>query len=288
MRTPDPSLDAAAADAAADERTAGAAPAGPAPGAAPMEGAASATPVVAFFDVDNTLLRGASIYHLGRGARRRGMLALRDLVRFGWHQARFVAVGENGRHLVGVRERALALVNGRSERELEEIAEEVYDDFIAPRLWPETVELAREHLRAGHAVWLITATPLVIARVIAARLGLTGALGTRLESRDGRYTGALAGPMLHGEHKATAAAALADGLDASLADCFAYSDSRNDIPLLELVGNRVVVNPDALLARHARQQGWTTLRLRPSSIRRAQRLIRREAKPVRGRKKRRT
>lgn len=260
----------------------------PSSAAVPAEGAASGTPIVAFFDVDNTLLRGASIYHLGRGARRRGMLRLRDLVRFGWHQARFVAVGENGRHLVGVRERALQLINGRSEQELEEIAEEVYDDFIARRLWPETVELAREHLRKGHEVWLITATPLVVARVIAARLGLTGALGTRLESVDGLYTGALAGPMLHGEQKVTAATTLAGFLDSNLADCWAYSDSRNDIPLLELVGNRVVVNPDALLARHARTHGWSTLRLRPSSIRRARRLVRREARPARGKKKRRT
>ena len=216
------------------------------------------------------------------------MLRLHDLARFGWPKARFVAVGENGRHMVGVRERALQLINGRSEQELHEIAEEVYDDFIARRLWPETVELTREHLRQGHEVWLITATPLVVARVIAARLGLTGAIGTRLESFHCRYTGALAGPMLHGEHKVTAAATLAGFLDANLADCWAYSDSINDIPLLELVGNRVVVNPDALLARHAREHGWSMLRLRPSSIRRAQRLVRREARPARGNKKRRT
>lgn len=246
-------------------------------------------PVVAFFDVDNTLLRGASIYHLGRGARKRGILTLRELLGFAWHQMWFVAVGENGHHLVGARERALQLIRGHSERELTEIAEEVYDDFIAPKLWPETVELTREHLRKGHEVWLITATPLVIAQVIAARLGLTGALGTRIESSHGVFTGQLLGPLMHGKEKAAAAARLTARLRSDLADCWAYSDSRNDLPLLELVGNRVVVNPDAGLAPHARRNGWSLLRLKPSSIRQAQRRVRRDARVVRTRnKKRRT
>lgn len=230
--------------------------------------------IVAFFDVDNTLLRGASIYHLGRGARRRGVVTLRDLVRFAWHQRRFVRVGENGKHLTGVRERALELVRGHSEAELSAIAEEVYDDFIAPRLWPETVELARDHLLRGHEVWLITATPLVIAEVIAARLGLTGALATRLESDGGVYTGRLVGDLLHGERKADAATLLASRVGAELDDCWAYSDSRNDIPLLRLVGNRVVVNPDVGLAHHARTNGWDVMRLHPASIRAARRRVR--------------
>lgn len=232
-------------------------------------------PVIAFFDVDNTLLRGASIYHLGRGARRHGILKLRDLVRFGWHQARFIAVGENSRHLTGVRERALRIVAGISEPQLAEISARVYGRYIAPRLWPETVELTREHLRQGHEVWLITATPLVLAEVIADRLGLTGALGTRIESVDGVFTGRLLGPVLHGARKAEAATALAARLSCDPLECWAYSDSTNDIPLLELVGNRVAVNPDRGLARHALKRGWNILRLRPESIRRARREARR-------------
>ncbi|MBC7723806.1 MAG: HAD family hydrolase [Burkholderiaceae bacterium] len=230
-----------------------------------------AGPVIAFFDVDNTLLRGASVYHLGRGAQRRGLLSLRDLLRFGWHQVRFIAVGEKWEQITGVRERALELVGGLSEAELIGVAEEVYDDFIAPMLWPETVELTREHLRLGHQVWLITATPVVIADLIATRLGLTGALGTLLESVDGRYSGHLLGHVLHGQLKAEAATGLAADVGADLAHCWAYSDSLNDIPLLELVGNRVAVNPDARLARHSRESGWRILRLRTSSIRRARR-----------------
>ena len=89
--------------------------------------------------------------------------------------------------------------------------------------------------------------------------------------------------MLHAEQKAVAARELADRIGADLADCWAYSDSRNDIPLLELVGNRVVVNPDAHLARYALERGWPVLQLEASSIREAQKRVRREAKTARKR-----
>lgn len=230
--------------------------------------------VIAFFDVDNTLLRGASIYHLGRGAFRRRMLTVSDLFVFGWQQLRFIAVGENLRHLERVRERALELAGGHSEADLIELANEVYDRYIRPKLWPESVTLAQDHLRRGHEVWLITATPTAIAEVIAGRLGLTGALGTEIEAVDGVLTGRLVGEVLHGQRKAQAARQLAERLGVELTDSWAYSDSRNDIPLLSLVGHPVVVNPDAVLARHAKEHGWSQVRLRLSSIRAARRSLR--------------
>lgn len=231
-------------------------------------------PIVAFFDLDNTLLRGASIYHLGRGARHLGVMSLPDVIKFAWHQARFIAVGENHHHMHDVRERALHLIRGHAESELTDLTVEVYDRFIAPRLWPETVELARDHLRRGHEVWLITATPVAVAQVIADRIGVTGALGTSIEVDDGIFTGRVVGPLMHGPHKAVAAADLTQRIGADLSRCWAYSDSRNDIPLLQLVGNRVAVNPDATLRRHAKANGWATLRLGTASIRAARRLSR--------------
>lgn len=246
----------------------------------------SERPILAFFDVDNTLLRGASIYHLGLGAWRTGMIRKRDIARFAWHQARFVAVGENNRHLGQIRDRGLELAGGHSVADLVALAEEIYHRDIEPKLWPETVELAHEHLRKGHEVWLITATPKIVAEVIARKLGLTGALGTVVEQRDGVFTGRLDGPVLHGSQKAVAAESLAKRIGASLADCWAYSDSRNDIPLLSIVGNRVVVNPDAALARYARVEGWPALKLNPASIREARRRVAREARATRANKKR--
>jgi HAD superfamily hydrolase (TIGR01490 family) len=244
-------------------------------------------PIIAFFDVDNTLLRGASVFQLGKGAFREGLITVRDIAVFGWHQIRFLAVGENGKHMSKARDRALELVGGHSVAELKRLAEDIYERGIAPKLWPETLELAREHQRKGHEVWLISATPLIMGEVIAKRLGLTGALGTLAEEEDGRFTGRIEGHFLHGEQKAVAAAALVKEKGADLADCWAYSDSRNDIPLLSLVGNRTVVNPDALLARHARHHDWAVLQLKPSSIREARKRVIREARQSRRNDKRR-
>jgi HAD superfamily hydrolase (TIGR01490 family) len=241
----------------------------------------SARPIVAFFDVDNTLLHGASAFHVSRAAWKRGHVGVRDLLSFGWHQLRFVTVGENVKHFASTQERALGLAKGLPTDELTNLTDAVYEREIESRLWPETVELAREHLRKGHEVWLITAAPVDIAAVIARRLGLTGALGTILRSDGGKLTGEFDGPVLHGARKAVAARELASSLGADLADCWAYSDSRNDIPLLELVGNRIVVNPDVALSAYAHTHGWPIMRLSPSSIRAAVRRVRREARSVR-------
>lgn len=243
-------------------------------------------PIVAFFDVDNTLMRGASVFHVARGAFKRGYLSVRDLVSFGRTQFSFVRRGENIDHMTSARARALELTAGHDVAELHRLAEDIYDKELRSRLWPETVRLAEEHLAKGHEVWLITATPADIADVLVRRLGLTGALATRMEHADGKFTGRLAGAFLHGTEKAVAARELVESLGADLADCWAYSDSRNDIPLLELVGNRVVVNPDLGLKHHADQHGWEQLHLDPSSIREARRRVRREARTVRKNTKR--
>jgi HAD superfamily hydrolase (TIGR01490 family) len=210
----------------------------------------------AFFDVDNTVVRGASIFHLARGLYRRKFFTLKDIARMGWQQARFRALGESMEHIQQIRESALSFVAGHSVAELTAIGEEVYDEVIADKIWPGTHALAQLHLDAGQRVWLVTATPVEVADVIARRLGLSGALGTVAESVDGVYTGRLVGEPLHGPAKADAILALAlrEGLD--LSRCAAYSDSANDIPMLSLVGEPCAINPDAALRAHAKVHGW--------------------------------
>jgi hypothetical protein len=127
---------------------------------------------------------------------------------------------------------------------------------MAERIWSGTRALAQQHLDSGQRVWLVTATPVELAAIIARRLGLTGALGTVAEVVDGRYTGRLVGDMLHGPAKAEAIRSLADREGLDLARCTAYSDSVNDVPMLSLVGRAVAVNPDPDLKKHAREQEW--------------------------------
>lgn len=210
----------------------------------------------AFFDVDNTIMRGASIFQLARGLYRREFFTLRDLAGWGWQQVQFRLVGENLAHVEAIQAEALSFVQGHSVAELRALGEEVFDELIADRIWPGTLALAMMHIEAGQRVWLVTATPVEVADVIATRLGLTGALGTVAEHVDGVYTGRLVGQPMHGAAKAEAVRALAgrEGLD--LERCSAYSDSANDIPMLSLVGNPCAINPDKRLRAHARKHGW--------------------------------
>jgi HAD superfamily hydrolase (TIGR01490 family) len=211
----------------------------------------------AFFDVDNTLMRGASIYYFARGLAARKMFGPMDLAKMAWGQAWYRMRGlENIDHIDAARQAALAFVAGHRVSDIVSLCEEIYDDTMASRIWEGTRELAQRHLEAGQRVWLVTASPVELADIIARRLGLTGALGTVAESIDGVYTGRLVGGLLHGEAKAEAVRALAvrEGLD--LPRCSAYSDSANDLPMLRLVGHPAAVNPDAELRAEARVNNW--------------------------------
>jgi phosphoserine phosphatase len=105
-------------------------------------------------------------------------------------------------------------------------------------------------------VWLVTAASQEMAQVICQKLGFTGALGSRAEVKDGIYTGHLIGKLLHGKEKAIAIKALADERGFDLAQCYAYSDSHNDLPLLLAVGHPSVINPDAILRIRATRESW--------------------------------
>ncbi|WP_210594375.1 HAD family phosphatase [Streptomyces sp. GESEQ-35] len=211
----------------------------------------------AFFDLDNTVMQGAAIFHFGRGLHKRKFFETRDLARFAWQQAWFRLAGvEDPEHMQDARDSALSIVKGHRVAELMTIGEEIYDEYLADRMWPGTRALAQAHLDAGQKVWLVTAAPVEIATVIARRLGFTGALGTVSESVDGVYTGKLVGEPLHGPAKAEAVRALATAEGLDLSRCAAYSDSHNDIPMLSLVGHPYAINPDTKLRKHARELDW--------------------------------
>lgn len=211
----------------------------------------------AFFDCDNTLMQGASIYHFAKGLAARKLFTTRDLLGFAWDQLWFRLSGtEQHGAMAQAREAALAFVAGREVGEIVGYGEDIYDELLAPRMYSGTRALAQQHLDNGERVWLVTATPVELASIISRRLGLTGALGTVSQVENGRYTGRLVGEPLHGPAKAEAVRALAEREGLDLARCTAYSDSANDIPMLSVVGRAVAVNPDGELRDAARENGW--------------------------------
>ncbi|WP_084077368.1 HAD family phosphatase [Demequina sp. NBRC 110057] len=212
--------------------------------------------VAAFFDVDNTVIRGGAAFHVVRIFKRHGFFSNRDLLRFGWSQVKYLLFGEAAVPMDELREEAMSFVKGRSTAEIQAVAEQVYDEFLALRVYPGTKAIIDEHLAQGHEVWFVTASPVEVGSLVAHRLGATGALGTVAEHIDGFYTGRLDGEFLHKGVKAVAVRALAEERGIDLAASSAYGDSHNDIPMLSVVGHACAINPDTALRRHAVESGW--------------------------------
>ena len=211
----------------------------------------------AFFDVDNTLIRGSTIYFLGRGMYQRGYFTKKDISRFVLANLRFRLTGkENKEEIARFQKSATDFIGGHSVKDIEAIAQEIYDEYVSPAIWQGTIEIAQKHLSSNEEVWLVTAAPEDMAVLIAKRLGLTGALGSKAEIKDGAYTGAMLGALLHGKEKVIAVQDLAHRTGLDLAECYAYSDSHNDLPLLQCVGHPSAINPDAILGLRAMAEGW--------------------------------
>lgn len=222
----------------------------------------------AFFDVDNTLIQGSSLVELAMGLYRKKFFRFREIAPIAWKQLKYRITGaENASDVNHGRTQALAFIKGWDVAELVALGEEVVDSKMLNKAYSGTSELAQMHLNAGQQVWLVTATPVQLAHILAQRFGFTGALGTVAETENGKFTGRLAGDVLHGPGKAHAVAALAAAQDLDLARCTAYSDSVNDIPMLSMTGTSVAINPDSKLKAEAKRRGWAVRDYR--SMRRA-------------------
>jgi len=215
------------------------------------------TEAAAFFDVDNTLIQGSSLILLAQGLFKKRFITLSELAPALRKQIRYrVSGSENADDIAEGREQALAVVKGKSVAELKQACREIVDNRMLEKSYADTIELAAMHLAAGQQVWLVSATPVQIGQALAETLGFTGALGTVAEEKDGKFTGRLVGDILHGPGKKHAVAALAALQQLDLSKCTAYSDSINDLPMLEMVGSPVAINPDRALRKHAKAQGW--------------------------------
>jgi HAD superfamily hydrolase (TIGR01490 family) len=209
----------------------------------------------AFFDVDNTLIRGSALYFLGKGMYQRGFFTKADISRFVLANLRFRFSGkEKPEEMLRLQNAATNFIEGQKASDISKLAQEVYDEHVSPALWQGTIDIAQTHL--SNEVWLVTAASQEMAQVICQKLGFTGALGSRAEVEDGVYTGKMNGNLLHGKEKAKAINELAIERGFDLAECYAYSDSHNDLPLLLEVGHPSVINPDAILRIRAIRESW--------------------------------
>jgi HAD superfamily hydrolase (TIGR01490 family) len=211
----------------------------------------------AFFDVDNTIIRGSTLFFLGRGMYQRGFFSKRDISTFVLANLRYRLTGtENPEEIAKYQNAACEFIGGHNVKEIIAIGGDVYDQYVSPAIWQGTIEIANQHLANGEEVWLVTAAPQDMAEIIANRLGFTGALGTKAEAIDGVYSGKMIGSLLHGKEKSLAICELTKERGIDLTKCYAYSDSHHDFPLLETVGHPAAINPDTLLQIRAIRDNW--------------------------------
>ncbi|HEX3622929.1 MAG TPA: HAD-IB family hydrolase, partial [Acidimicrobiales bacterium] len=221
----------------------------------------------AFFGLD-TLIPGSSLYLLAQGLQRRHFYGRADLVGFAWTRLALGRGGDKGARMQTPSAAALSFAAGRHRPELRALAQEIADERIVPLVYPDLAELIEAHRAAGMLTFVATAAPAELAEIVAHGLGMTGGLGTTAEVDDGeRYSGRLVGSVLQGPAKAGAVEAHAAAAGIDLSFSVAYSDSINDLPLLELVGRAVVVNPDRQLRKVAQRRGWAVHDVRPATRR---------------------
>jgi HAD superfamily hydrolase (TIGR01490 family) len=217
-------------------------------------------PAAAFFDLDRTLMEGSSAFQFGRAAYRAGLLSRRRLAADAWANLRFRLRGATDADTVALRDRISASLKGVRVRDLERLGPDVLAGIL-PRVYPQMLAVAHEHQDSGRRTYIVTAASLELAELLARVLGFDGGIGSQYsEVVDGVHTGRPVGEFIYGGGKARAIEALArrEGLD--LPASYAYSDAESDLPMLRAVGHPVAVNPDAALARVARDEGWEVLR----------------------------
>ena len=212
-------------------------------------------PAAAFFDLDRTIIAGSSVFVFGWVAYRHGMVPTKQLLQDASNAATFKLSGASDDKTEAVKNSILEAIEGVPVAVFEEMADE-----IIPRLMQDVRREARGlidlHTDAGRDTYIVSASPVEIIEGFAEELEMTGALGTVAEIVDGIYTGGLAEPFCYGEGKAIAIRKVAEEKGYDLAQSYAYTDSAGDLPMLDIVGHPVAVNPDRALESIAYHRGW--------------------------------
>lgn len=224
------------------------------------EQVARQAPTAAFFDLDRTLIRGSANYPLAIAAFRSGHVPWRDLVKDTITALTFHRQGSTDEGSHALRERILRAVAGIPQAEIIHLADAIVPRVVG-RAIPEALALLREAAAAGHHRIVVSASPIELVGRISDALGLEGAVATRSELDNGRYTGRLAGEFCYGPGKVIEIEKIAAERGYDLARSWAYSDSISDLPMMERVGNAVAVNPDKELRGLARERGWRVVEI---------------------------
>lgn len=210
----------------------------------------------AFFDLDKTVIAKASMVAFGKPLYRAGLVSRWLVLRALYGQIVYLYLGADDERMARMRAKVLHIAKGWDRAHVSAVVRETLEEVIEPIVYAEALELIREHREAGRRVFIISASPEEVVAPLAGYLGADEAIATRAEvDVDGRYTGEVEF-YSYGPFKAQAMRELAQAQGIDLEASYAYSDSETDVPMLDVVGHPVAVNPDRELARIARERGW--------------------------------
>jgi HAD superfamily hydrolase (TIGR01490 family) len=231
----------------------------------PADGARGAS--AAFFDLDKTIISRSSTLAFVPSFYRHGLISRAQATRGALAQLVFRVGGADHDQMERIRDQLSQLCRGWSVERVTEIVTANLAATIAPIIFEQARGLLDAHRDAGRDVFIVSTAGQEMVGPIAAMLGASGTIATQMRHAEGRYTGEMEF-YAYGEGKATRIRQLATERGYDLADCFAYSDSVTDLPMLEVVGRPHAVNPDRQLRRVAVAKGWPVLafasRVRPS------------------------
>jgi HAD superfamily hydrolase (TIGR01490 family) len=210
----------------------------------------------AFFDLDKTIVSRSSSLALGRPLYRAGMVSRGQLMRGAYAQLVYLLVGADEARMERLKAGMLQLTTGWDRGQVERLVQDVLLDVIDPYVYQEALDLIAEHQAAGRGIYIVSSSPEEVVRPLARHFGVSGVIATRAQvGPDNRYTGELEF-YAYGEQKADAIRSLAERSDVDLAGSYAYTDSITDVPMLDVVGHPVAVNPDRYLRHVADERGW--------------------------------
>lgn len=222
--------------------------------------AAPSSPVrtAAFFDLDKTVIAKSSASAFNKSFLEQGLLNRRAVLKSSYAQFLLLMSGADHDQMDRMRSYLTSMCAGWDVDQVAGVVGETLHDVVDPLVFSEAAELIADHRLCGRDVVIVSASGEEIVAPIARALGATHAMGTRMEVRDGKYTGAVEF-YCSGEAKAAAVRELAALEGYPLEHCYAYSDSITDLPMLEEVGHPSVVNPDRSLRKEAVARDWPVL-----------------------------
>ena len=222
--------------------------------------------IAAFFDLDGTLFtghiwQGLSLHHRMHKMQRPQLYAYVGLHMAMWPLYRAGLIGRERSWMAWARHMPWTLA-GLGLAEGQRVFDWIWTEYVQPQLREDIVGELRQHQAQSHGVYLVSGTMEPLLRTVAQGLDLfaTSAIGTRIEVRNGRYTGRTIEPTAMGQGKAERLNLfLAEHPDVDVAQSFAYADSITDLSVLGMVGHPTAVYPDRELATIAGKRGWPVL-----------------------------